>query len=240
MQAIDFFQGWRQREVLTVLVLAAASVVFWRIPLLGPIFYPFQIFATFVHEISHGLTAILTGGDFQRFVVRFDQSGTAWYTGGIRWIVTSSGYLGCALFGGFLIVLSGRGVSGNTVLSVLGIALGILCLVFVRNFFGIVSGLALAGLLFWAGSRLNVFWADMLLLFLGVQTALNALNSVFDLILISTRYGDVRSDAQIMYSLTGIPAPFWAVFWTLLSLALLVGALILAYRNASPLLGQGP
>jgi hypothetical protein len=43
-----------------------------------------------------------------------------------------------------------------------------------------------------------------------------------------------------MYSLTGIPAPFWAVFWTLLSLALLVGALMLAYRNASPLLGQGP
>lgn len=37
--------------------------------------YPFRLFGTFVHELSHGLAAVATGGEFQRFSVQPDVSG---------------------------------------------------------------------------------------------------------------------------------------------------------------------
>jgi hypothetical protein len=233
LQIASLFQGWRYQDVLLVLAVAVVTVVLWRVPVIGWLFYPFHIFGTFVHELSHGMAAILTGGEFDRFVVRFDQSGTAWSRGGIGWIITSAGYVGSALFGGVLLVISARDISASQVLMVMGVALGLLCLVFVRNLFGIVAGLVLAGLLVAAGSRLPALWANWLLLFLSVQMIMNALNSVLNLVWLSARMGDVRTDAQIMQDMTHIPAPIWAVFWALLSLGVLVVSLAIAYRRTS-------
>ncbi len=236
MQWATFFQGWRQNEVILVLLIGLMSIILWRVPFIGWVFYPFQLFSTFVHEISHGLAAILTGGEFRRFAVSPDLSGLAWSAGGWRWVVTSAGYVGCAIFGGILTVLSARGLAANHVLFFLGVILGILCLIFVRNVFGIVSGLVLAGLLIFAGQRLNVLWADALLLFLAVQIMLNSMNSLLDLFWLSTNRANVLTDAQIMQDLTGLPAPLWAVVWSVISFVILGVSLTLAYRDTPAVL----
>lgn len=224
------FQGWRHKEIIAVLFIGVVSIVLWRVPMLGILFYPFQLFNTFIHELSHGLAAILTGGQFVQFAVNPDLSGVAWSAGGIRWVVTSAGYVGAALFGGFLTILSARGAPANTVLVFLGIGLGILCLIFVRNLFGIVSGLILATLLVLAGKYLRPLWADGLLLVLAVQAMLNAIDSLMDLFWLSTR-SSTMTDALIMQEQTGIPAVIWALVWGALSLGILAGSLTLAYRN---------
>jgi hypothetical protein len=224
----ELFQG----EIGLVLLLSIVSVALWRVPIIGLLFYPFHIFGTFIHELSHGLAAMLTGGEFRRFVVNLDQSGTAWSVGGIRWIITSAGYVGSALFGGLLIIISARDVPSHYVLTALGIALGVLCLIFVRNLFGVAAGLILAGLLIYAGEQLQSDWADLLLLLLAVQMALHALNSVFNLVWLSTNQAGVRTDAQIMQDITHIPAPFWALIWTVLSCGILVLALRTAYYQS--------
>lgn len=231
MSIARFFQGWRHREILVVLGLGIISVVLWRIPLLGWLFYPFRLFNTFIHELGHGLAAIATGGAFQRFAVNPDLSGVAWSAGGIRWVVTSAGYVGSALFGGILTLLSAWNVPARSVLFWLGVVLGVLCLMFVRNLFGIATGLLLAAGLILAGQRLSAAWADGLLLFLAVQAMLNALDSLLDLVWISSSFGHAVTDARIMASATGIPAIFWALVWTMLSAGILVGTLLLAYRR---------
>jgi len=237
MNGIRWLQGWRQREVLLVLLLGVISVLLWRVPMLGLVWYPFHLLGTFIHEICHGLAAIVSGGDFQRFVVRPDQSGTAWYAGGVGWFVTSAGYVGCAVVGGALTILSARDISARTVLFFLGLALGILCLIFVKNLFGMVAGLLLAGALLLAGDRLPERWADAVLLFLAVQVILNALNSLFDLVYLSTQRDDIVTDAQLMQMMTGIPAPFWALAWSLIALGILAVSLTIAYRRIpAPLL----
>lgn len=223
-------RGWRQREVLVVLGLALLLVVLWRVPLLGLVFYPFQLFGTFVHELSHGLVATLTGGSFQRFAVNPDLSGTAWSAGGARWLISSAGYVGSAVFGGLLVVLSARGAPARDVLRGLGLALGVLCLLFVRNLFGVVSGLGLAAALVFAAQRLPARWADGLLLLLAVQMMLGSLDSLFGLVQLSSSTA-VRTDAQIMAATTGVPALVWAVLWTLVSVVILVASLRAAYRR---------
>lgn len=225
--------SWRHREVLTVLGLGLLTVLLWRLPVVGLIFYPFRLFGTFVHELSHGLTAIATGGAFRRFIVNPDFSGTAWSAGGIKWLVTSAGYIGTALAGGFLTLLSARGVSARRVLVGLGILLGLLCLLFVRNVFGVVTGLLIAGALFLAG-RLPRLWADGLLLLLAVQLILNGFDSLWDLVLLSTQRPQTLTDAQIMASATGIPAIVWAVLWSCIAGAVLWVTLRVAYRRPPP------
>jgi hypothetical protein len=237
MNSMRWLQGWRQGEVLLVLLLGVASVLLWRVPMVGLLWYPFQLLGTFIHEICHGLAAIMSGGDFQRFVVHPDQSGTAWYAGGVGWFVTSAGYVGCAVVGGGLTILSARDVAARSVLFFLGVALGILCLIFVKNLFGMVTGLILAGALMLAGDRLPERWADGLLLFLAVQVMLNAINSLFDLVYLSTQRADIITDAQLMQQMTGIPAPLWALAWSLIALAILAVSLTIAYRRTpAPLL----
>jgi hypothetical protein len=76
------------------------------------------------------------------------------------------------------------------------------------------------------------------LLFLAVQMMLDAVDSVSDLLWISTYRSGTFTDAQIMQEATGIPAIFWALTWGALSLVILAISMMLAYRRTpAPLLG---
>jgi len=229
----DDTHAWRWRELLGVLLLAAAILLLWRVPWLGWLVYPFRVFGTFVHELSHGLAAVVTGGEFQRFTVSADLSGLAWSAGGIRWIVASAGYVGSAVFGGFLVLLAERGVSARALLLALGIGLALLSLLFVRNLFGIAAGLSLGVLLVAAGRTLRAHWAELLLLTLALQSMLDGFNSLLNVLTLSTR-DDIRTDAHTMAELSGLPAMFWVMAWSLLSAAIVYASLRLAYRRPAP------
>ncbi len=222
-------QNARWRELLLILGMAFGIIVLARVPFVSTFFYPFRLFGTFIHELSHGLAAIATGGSFQRFAVSPDLSGVAWSAGGVRWIISSAGYVGSAFFGGVLCVLWARGVPAKRVLYWLGVLLGLLCFLFVRNLFGIVAGALLAGTLILAAQRLNARWANGLLLFLAVQMMLDSINSLLNLVQVSAGTY-VLTDAQIMAQTTGVPAVIWAVLWTLISMVALVLSLRAAYR----------
>ena len=225
-----FSDGWRVSELVGLAALTLALVVLWQIPYFGLVVYPFRLFGTFVHELSHGLAALATGGHFERFTVSPDLSGLAWSSGGVRFVIASAGYVGSAVFGGVLILLAARGLAARTLLTVLGVLLGLLCLMFVRNLFGIATGLAIAAALVVAGRRLRSPWSDVLLLVLALQLVLDGFNSLFTVLRLSTST-NVQTDALSMAQATGIPAVVWAVVWTVLSLAMLAVTLRFAYRR---------
>jgi hypothetical protein len=226
----SWLRHWGGMAVLGVLIVVA-----WQVPWLHWFVYPFRLFGTFVHELSHGLSALLTGGDFHRFVVQPDLSGTAWSAGGIRVVVASAGYVGSAIAGGVLILLYQRLTSSRVLLIGTGIALALLCLLFVRNFFGIATGLGLAALLTFAGFKLGTGWRDALLITLALQLILDGYNSLFTVFSLSTGAG-AHTDAHTMAQLTFVPAPVWVVLWMGLSTFVLYHALRWSFpvtRNAS-------
>lgn len=225
-----FSDGWRVSELVGLAVLTLALLVLWQIPYFGFVVYPFRLFGTFVHELGHGLAALATGGHFERFTVSPDLSGLAWSSGGIRFVIASAGYVGSAVFGGVLILLAARGLPARSLLIALGVLLGLLCLLFVRNLFGIATGLAIAAALVVAGRRLRSPWSDVLLLVLALQLVLDGFNSLFTVLRLSTAT-NVQTDALSMAQATGVPAVVWAVLWTVLSLAMLLVTLRLAYRR---------
>ncbi|MEP7286387.1 MAG: M50 family metallopeptidase [Chloroflexota bacterium] len=74
----------------------------------SPLLYPFRLLVTFVHETGHGLTAVITGGRFENFVVFDNGSGVATTRGGNPFFVIQMGYLGAALFGATLLYTANR------------------------------------------------------------------------------------------------------------------------------------
>ena len=81
----------------------ALVYIVWQFTNQDAILYPLRLLVTFVHETGHGLTAVITGGRFVRFVVYPDGSGVATTAGGSAFLVPQMGYLGAALFGALVL-----------------------------------------------------------------------------------------------------------------------------------------
>src|SRR5919109_753500 len=92
------------RRLLLFLGIAVASVCFW----LTPALYPLKIFVVFIHETGHALATVLTGGRVVSMVVTPWESGYVQAIGGTPVLMASAGYIGSALFGGVMLLLSGR------------------------------------------------------------------------------------------------------------------------------------
>ena len=219
------------------LILAGAafglSLVLRQVPVLAWAVYPFQLLVTLIHELCHGLAALLTGGRFLNFTIAPNASGLAITAGGWRWLVVPAGYLGAALFGGLLLVLTNRSPSARErrwLATGLGLFFALMTLLFARNFTAItVGGLAALALLGLGryGPRL---WLTFGLNLLAIQCILNALDSLMGLMRLNAGPFQVPNDAQTMADLTHVPALVWAILWSLAALALLVGSVYMALR----------
>ncbi len=215
---------------LVGLGLAAVVVVtLWWTPLL----FPFRIMTTTVHEMSHAITVILTGGTVASFDVNVNGSGVVSFSGGIALLIFSAGYLGSTLFGGVMLLIAKNEKGRRNALKFLAIGLvavlaigGLLRVLRTGNplnfflFTDIVALLLVAGLV-------AVLWflaikaPDIVVSFVAYTLALlSCLYAVFDLINV---FSSVVSplggfnDARGLESATGIPAVIWAGVWCLVA-----------------------
>ena len=147
--------------------------------------YPVRLFVTFVHEAGHALAALLSGGQVLGFEVSPDGSGMATTAGGSKSLILPAGYLGAALFGALLFLVSSRAPTAARGLSVaLGVSFIVLSVLFARPdaagnitalVVGVGYGLAMALLGWFAPQAINVFLLNTLAILTG-------LNAVFDLV----------------------------------------------------------
>jgi hypothetical protein len=215
---------------LAALGALAAVLIGW----LGPLAYPFRLLTTLVHELSHGLAAIATGGAFVSFVVFPDGSGLAATAGGLRLLVIPAGYVGVAVAGAALLMLARDPRMSRPVLAVAGALLMLLTLRYalptmlspqiLGGLLTLAAGVGLGALMLAAAWRAGSALALWLLNVVAFHLGLSAFGDLWILFGISTSGGG-RSDAAAMAALTWIPSPFWAVAWALVSAALLGAAL---------------
>lgn len=241
-----------------LLILATvASVVIWAIAtwVFSPaayIFYPLQLFATFIHEGSHALAAVITGSAVESLTVSPDTSGLVWsrpngWFAGL--FISSAGYIGTTLFGTLLLLWMRAGFNARIALYASAGFIGVMTLVFgfmfpLTNilspnfsaggvFFTIFSGAVLTAALFGTARFASVKWTDFALAFLAVQCLLNSLFSLKDLFVLSAAT-DVQTDAANMAASTGIPALVWVLIWVVVSVVMISGGLrLFAIRKRS-------
>lgn len=169
-----------QRERIALLAgIALVSIVLWQTALGSLLLYPFTILATWFHEMGHGIAAMLAGRGFERLQIFADGSGVAESlrpADGYRLtdaLIAASGPLGPAIAGALLIVSSRSPAATRNALAVLGVALVLSTLIWVRSLTGwlVLPALGLAILaLAWRGS---VPWQGFVIQFLGVQACIS-------------------------------------------------------------------
>ncbi len=210
-------------QLIVFLIIGFLSLVFWHTPFL----YPVKIFVVFIHEASHALTTILTGGQVVSMVVTPWQSGYVQHAGGNSFFIAAAGYIGSALFGGFLLLLSTREEWASAVFFGLAIFFSLVTIFFVRNGFGLAFGLGTA-VAFAFLSRRPFPGSHYIVDILAVTSALYAVYDLTDFLFIGA-----RTDAVILAEITAVPAFVWAGLWSVISLGIVWVAGKRAVRQTS-------
>ena len=219
------------------LILAAVVLVaLMNLPYGRFVLYPFTLFSTWIHEMCHGIAALMLGGSIERIRIFPDGSGLAYTvrpTGRIPTaIVASAGYVGTSLIGAAMLLVRNRRRAGTIGLGLLGSAMIVTALLWVRNPFGLAATTVLGALLL-ASTRAPTEWAGRLYTFLAVTCCLNAITSIrilFGKNLVVGGKPAGAGDAQTVADALFLPAPLWAASWMALAL-LFVGA---ALYSSSP------
>lgn len=197
-----------------------------QVPVLGK---PFRLLATWVHELGHGLGAIISGGSFEKMFISPNFSGLAHTFSGSDWervIVLLGGLLGPACAGAVMLVLARRLNQSRLTLFLL-------------------AGALLATLVLWAGDNFTRF---SVLGFLIVVTAIAVkawplvqslaahiialsfcLNAVADFdyfFMNSDKMGKNggKTDTSALADIIGGPHVFWAIVPSILSILILFAA----------------
>src|SRR5512143_631488 len=128
------------RRLVLPLALAAAALLLWD----TFVVYPFRLFVVLLHEISHGLAAVATGGAIVSIGLSFDEGGVCLTRGGWPFLILNAGYLGSLLWGGLFLLLGGRRTRARPAVAGLGVFALAVTLAYVRTWFGFFYGLATA------------------------------------------------------------------------------------------------
>lgn len=204
-------------EFLIGMTLAFVVVFFlWWTPFL----FPFRIFTTAVHEVSHAIASIAMSGSSGNIQLFWNGGGvTQVAIGGTisAIVIFSAGYLGTVMFGGFLLLASKRANMRRQLLWAITAGLGLMTVMFIRDVTSLllvlISG-GLVGLVAYKGPDIVVTFT------VYVLALMSCLNSVMDLFWLITGltnpFHTGFNDAIGLARYTGIPAIFWAGAWGLL------------------------
>ena len=195
--------------------IAAAALVLWD----TFVVYPFRLFVVLLHEISHGLAAVLTGGAIEAIGLSFDEGGVCRTRGGWPFLILNAGYLGSLLWGALFLVLGERRTRARSVIAAIGAFTVVVTLLYVRSLFGFGYGLAAGFALVAVASRLRPAVSEVLLAAIGATSALYAVWDVASDVLL--RHSG-ESDAAALARLTGLPAAVWGALWIGVSIVVLV------------------
>ena len=229
----------RKHRVALLLGIALASIALWQTSLGSLLLYPFTILATWFHEMGHGLVAMLTGRGFERLEIFADGSGVAVSMrpsdgyGIVDVLIAAGGPLGPAIAGALLIICSRSAKATQYALGVLGAALILSTLIWVRSFTGwlVLPALGLAiGLL---AQFASPSWQRFVIQLLGVQACISVWKQVDYLFSPGGNVGGQlqRSDTGAIADVLLLPYWFWGAGLSAAILALLGWSVWLAFRR---------
>lgn len=196
---------FKQPHLGIILILLAVTVL-WN----TPVVYPLKIFVVFMHEISHGLAAVATGGKIQEIVVVSQEGGHAITLGGSPFWTLSAGYLGSVGWGGLILILALRARLAKSLNVLIGVGMILMSIFYVRNSFGLFFGIGFGVIIILIGIILNKSTNSWIVQIIGLTSCLYAILDIKSDILDRTH---LRSDARMLAEMTNIPTLVWGILW---------------------------
>lgn len=203
----------RTQNQRRLIFVAGFTVYFTLLWVLWPTLavYPLKIFVVFLHELSHALAGVATGGHVDRITLSPQEGGATYVSGGIAFITLSTGYPGSLVWGLLLLLAAdARPARARLVMSLLACTMLFATVMLVRSLFGFAFGLLFGFSLLLASRRLSAGGVRMSLTVLGLTSALYAVLDIRDDVLARPA---MESDANMLAHMTGVPTVVWGVLW---------------------------
>ena len=194
-----------------------------------PVVYPLKVFVVMLHEISHGLVALATGGQIHSIVVTPAEGGVCNCAGGSAFLTLSAGYLGSLAWGALIFWGAFRKRAWSRgMAAAIGVLLLAITLLYVRNPFGLAFGLAFGAGLLLAARYLSVAANGVMLGVIGLTSVLYAILDIKSDVLDRP---NLPSDARMLAELTRVPTVVWGVVWIGIALVVAWWLVRWAYRR---------
>lgn len=228
-----------KRRIRILAGIAVVSIILWQTQIGSLLLYPFTILATWFHEMGHGIAAMLTGAQFERLMIFPDGSGVAM---SLRpadgWpltdaFISASGPLGPAIAGSLLIIASRTEQATRAALVIVGAALLISTLIWVRSLTGWLVlpalGVAILALALRGSAEMQRFGIQVL----GVQACISVWHQFGYLFSSGGSVGGEqhRSDTGAIADALLLPYWFWGAAISVAILAMLWGSFAYAFRR---------
>jgi hypothetical protein len=228
---------YARTELRTLAFALLVSLLLWNLPSGGVLLYPFKLLATWLHELSHGLTMMITGAGFDEVLIYRDTSGLAYAHYRIddagSAVIAAAGYMGTPLWGALLLVVTPTARAARWAMLVLALLMAATAILFVGNDFGVWAVSGMAGAFAVAAIALPARWRVATAHFVAAQSCVNALLDIRVLLrpmqVVNGEIAD-NSDAHNMAMATFGTSETWAVWtwaivWLVWSLVVLFVAL---------------
>ena len=202
---------WQKYQLYFLLV---AAIIIRQIPFIS---IPLNWLETYFHEISHGIAALLTGGEIVRIQLFPNGSGVCTSKGGLSFIISFFGYAGATLWGWLIFKLADSHQRTAQVFSCLMIVLLLTSIVFwARDILTIIITASLAVMFVMTIKMGRLYYLQLLLKFFGLSILLNSLFSptyLFD--------GRDLGDGAALAAMTMVPELVWVLLWCALAVVAL-------------------
>jgi len=202
---------WQKYQLYFLLV---AAIIIRQIPIVS---IPLNWLETYFHEISHGIAALLTGGEIMRIELFPNGSGVCTTRGGLSFLITFCGYAGATLWGWLIFKLANSHQRVAQIFSGVMITVLLASIVFwARDILTIIIISSLAVLFVFTVKMTRLYYLQITLKFFGLSILLNSLFSptyLFD--------GRNLGDGAALSSMTGVPEVIWVLIWCVIAIAAL-------------------
>ncbi|MBL8623018.1 MAG: M50 family metallopeptidase [Myxococcales bacterium] len=215
--------------------VAAAIAAIYAVPYAGYALYPLLLAATVVHELAHGVAALVTGGEVGAIALAPDGGAATVHAGGAIAVIAAAGPLAPAVIGAALLAVAGRPRARRGALLGLAAAIALGAALWLRGGFALACGLGAAGgfaALGLAGDR--VARLATVVVGLGVGLAWLARREELFALTAATPHGRIPTDVQTLAAAAGGPPSTWAWVVIAASLALVAGGLALGAARPRP------
>jgi hypothetical protein len=228
----------RKGGFIWLIIAALGTIVLWQFPWGNYILYPFTILSTWFHEMGHGLTALVLGGNFRKLIIYANGSGLAFYGGHVvfgdmgRAVVAAGGPLGPTLAGAVFILAGRRNNTAHYCLILLGIILFVSAFIWVRSIVGLTAVCLSGAIVLLIALKAAHGFESFSIQFLGVQACVSVYRQLGYLFTHSVVIGGepMLSDTGQIADYLFLPYWFWGLTLAGLSLLIPVVSLRIAYR----------
>lgn len=209
------------------MVAIVATLALYWLPYVNLLSWPLLMLSTLMHELGHGLTAVLLGGQFQTMTMWADGSGVASHRGHYgafaRAMVSAGGLIGPPLAALALFLAGRRSRSAHVALAVFAAFLLVVTVLWASGTFTVLFCLTLAVLLALLAWKASPAVSQIVCVFLAVQMSLTSFSRADYLFtaVAETGRGSMPSDVGQIAQALWLPYWFWGALIAALSLAIL-------------------